>query len=160
MRLSHIVICVTNWERSLRFYHDQLGFRFVDEQNQSGAFVEALYGLKGVEIHSAILEREGVRIELRQFVSSAQQEGPSPGRKGGFSRAAPFDNPGLTHLVLRVGDLDDTLASLAAAGVEIIADTRAEAQEGELGRGLPARKAIFICDPDGTPLELQETSGD
>ena len=157
LRVSHIGICVSDWERSLRFYHDQLGFRFVDEQNLAGAFPETLHRLKGVGIHTASLEREGVRIELRQFTSPSSISSHRDVEPG---RDPLFDRPGSTHLAMRVDDLDAALAKLAAAGVEVMRDTRAEAAAGELGPGLPARRAIFICDPDGMPIELQETSGD
>lgn len=156
--MSHVAICVSDWERSLRFYHDQLGFRFVDDFEFTGAYPERLHGLKGAAIHGAFLEREGVRIELREFTAPerATRE-PSP---EGLAREVPFHHPGLSHLSLRVDDLDRVLAEFAAARVEILEGNSAEAGEGELGPNSPARRAAFICDPDGTPIELVSTHGD
>jgi len=159
MRICHIAICVSNWERSLRFYHDQLGFRFVNAFELKGAYAEALHGLAGAVIHTASLEREGVRIELREFAIPQRSVPAGPGRDGAGGGIA-FDRPGLSHLSLRVADLDAALAELAAARVEILESHQAEAAEGELGPGSPARRAVFIRDPDGTPIELVSTRGD
>ena len=108
-------------------------------------------------IHCAYLEREGVRIELREFTAPPQSISAD---STSVPREIPFDRPGLSHLSLRVKDLDLVLAELAAARVEILESGRAEAGEGELGPDSPARRAVFICDPDGTPIELVATRGD
>ena len=159
MRMSHVAICVSDWQKSLRFYHDQLGFRFVDEFELGGAYAEKLHGIKGAAIHGAYLEREGVRIELREF--TAPERSVSVGSSAeGFLRDYPYDRPGLSHLSLRVDDLDAVLAKLADARVEILPSERADAGEGELGPNSPARRAVFIRDPDGTPIELIATRGD
>jgi len=159
MRMSHIAICVSDWEKSLRFYHDQLGFRFVDEFEITSPFAAKLHRLKGAAIRGAYLEREGVRIELREF--TAPEQSPSSASTSESSpRNIAFDRPGLSHLSLRVDDLDAVLAELASARVEILEGQLAYAREGELGHDSPARRAVFICDPDGTPIELVATSGD
>ncbi len=157
--MSHIAICVSDWERSIRFYHDQLGFRFADEFELTGSYAEGLYGVKGVAIRAAYLEREGVRIELREF-TAPKRTISSASRQEGFARDVSFDRPGLFHLSLRVDDLDAALAEFAAARVEILESHRADATPGELGRDSPARRAAFICDPDGTPIELVAALGD
>jgi catechol 2,3-dioxygenase-like lactoylglutathione lyase family enzyme len=60
---------------------------------------------------------------------------------------------GLTHLSLRVDDLDAMLAEISAAGVRVLRETRIE---------IPAArtKAAFIADPDGTLIELVQQPGD
>jgi catechol 2,3-dioxygenase-like lactoylglutathione lyase family enzyme len=60
---------------------------------------------------------------------------------------------GLTHLSLRVDDLDALLAGLEEAGVKVLAETRIEVPEAHA-------KAIFISDPDGTLVELVQRPGD
>ncbi len=159
MRMSHIAICVSDWGKSLRFYHDRLGFRFVDEFELAGAYAENLHRVKGAAIHCAYLEREGVRIELREFTAPAHSSTSAHSAER-FPRNIAFDRPGLSHLSLRVDDLDAVLAELADARVEILEGHRAHARDGELGHNSPARRAVFICDPDGTPIELVATSGD
>jgi catechol 2,3-dioxygenase-like lactoylglutathione lyase family enzyme len=138
MRMSHIGICVSDWKRSLRFYHDVLGFRYVHELEVKGEPSDTLLRLTGVALRAIYLEREGVRIELLHY--------DAPGAIGA-SEPRPMNQLGLTHLSLRVDDLDAQLAELAAAGVNVLKDTRIEVP-------LARTKAIFITDPDGTLIEL------
>jgi lactoylglutathione lyase len=144
LRFGHIGICVSDWERSLRFYHDVLGFRFVGEARAKGPESERLLRLAPLELHASTLEREGVRIELQHFAS--------PGARGDGTPGA-LNQLGLTHLSLRVEDLEALLAELRRRGVRILEETRTD---------LPARgaRAAFIADPDGTLIELVEQPGD
>ena len=73
-RLTHVGICVSDMERSLRFYRDTLGFA------ASGAFPELrveneaadkLLALRGVALHAVYLERDGFRIELLHYARPA-----------------------------------------------------------------------------------------
>jgi catechol 2,3-dioxygenase-like lactoylglutathione lyase family enzyme len=60
-----------------------------------------------------------------------------------------MNQTGLTHLSFLVDDLDATLASLAALGARVLAETRLEG-------GGAGPNAIFVTDPDGTRIELVE----
>ncbi len=57
---------------------------------------------------------------------------------------------GLTHLSLRVADIDQVVTQLAAVGGRPLEPTRIHNQR------LGAR-AIFVLDPDGTRVELVES---
>ena len=144
MRVSHIGICVSDWKRSLRFYHDVLGFRYVHEREAKGEPSDTLLRLTGVSLREVYLEREGVRLGLRCFAA--------PGCAGD-GEPRPLNQLGLSHLTLRVRDLDATLAEIETAGVRVLRDTRIE---------IPAArsKAAFITDPDGTLIELVQQPGD
>lgn len=144
LRMSHIGICVSDWKRSLRFYHDLLGFRYVSELEVKGEPGDTLLRLEGVDLRAIYLEREGVRIELLHY--------DSPGHEG-EGRPRPMNRLGLTHLSLRVEDLDETLAAFSKQGVDVLTDTRIEIPEART-------KAIFISDPDGTLIELVQQPGD
>jgi catechol 2,3-dioxygenase-like lactoylglutathione lyase family enzyme len=144
MRMSHIGICVSDRVRSLRFYHDLLGFRFVSELKVAGAPPSTLLRLQDVELRAIYLEREGVRIELLYY--------EAPGHRGD-GNTRPMNQLGLTHLSLRTDDLDATLAELQEAGVEVLSDTRIDLPQNHT-------KAVFISDPDGTLIELVEQPGD
>ena len=115
MRMSHIGICVSDRVRSLRFYHDVLGFRYVSELEVDGRLPSTLLRLDDVDLRAIYLEREGVRIELLYY--------EAPGHKGdGFPRA--MNQLGLTHLSLRTDDLDRTLAEFQSKDVKILQETR------------------------------------
>ena len=144
LRVSHIGICVSDWKRSLRFYHDVLGFRYVHELELSGEPASTLLQLKDVDFRAIYLEREGLRIELLAYANPECVAGPTP---------RPMNQLGLTHLSLRVEDLDAVLRDLAAADVDVIDQTRIEVPQNGV-------KAVFISDPDGTLIELVQQPGD
>ena len=60
---------------------------------------------------------------------------------------------GLTHLSLRVDDLAGTLKGLRGGGVRVLDESRIDIPD--FGAG-----AVFLCDPDGTLLELVQSPGD
>src|SRR5262249_13177357 len=144
LRLTHIGICVSDWERSLRFYRDVLGFQYLSELEVAGEPSSTLLRLKNVRLRAVYLERDGTRIELLHYTS--------PDHRGG-SEPRPMNQLGLTHLSLRVDNLGATLDQLTNAGVRILDETRIE---------IAAHKAaaVFITDPDGTLIELVQSPGD
>ena len=142
--LSHIGICVANLERSLVFYRDGLGFREGGKLDASGAPVDTLLELDGTQLHALYLDRDGTRIELLHF--------SEPGQVGDGA-ARPMNQLGLTHLSLRVDDLDATVAHLAQVGGRVLSETRIDNPEFRAS-------AIFVTDPDGTRIELVEQPGD
>ena len=141
LRLTHIGICVSDWDRSLRFYRDVLGFRYVSELQVAGEPSDTLLQLKDVELKAIYLERDGTRIELLHYASPGHQ---------GEGRPRPMNQLGLTHLSLRVDDLAATLLDLKRAGVQIIEPTHIDIPEFKAA-------AIFITDPDGTLIELVQS---
>ncbi len=144
LRMSHIGICVSDWKRSLRFYHDVLGFRYVHELEVKGEPSDTLLQLNHVDLRAVYLEREGVRIELLHYAS--------PGHTGDAT-PRELNRLGLTHLSLRVDSLDAVLAELREAGVNVLSHTQIEIPEAEA-------RAVFITDPDGTLIELVQQPGD
>ena len=96
LRVSHVGICVSDWKRSLRFYHDVLGFRYVHELELSGEPASTLLQLEDLEFRAITLEREGLRIELLHYERPGHVCGQIP---------RPMNQLGLTHLSLRAHDL-------------------------------------------------------
>jgi catechol 2,3-dioxygenase-like lactoylglutathione lyase family enzyme len=136
-RLAHVGICVSDLERSLRFYRDGLGFRETGALDLAGEPSATLLELPGVALRARYLERDGARIELLYY--------PRPGATGGGAR--PMNALGLTHLSFRVAELDVCLERLVALGGKALAHTRVV----NAGLGM---QAIFLTDPDGTRIEL------
>ena len=144
LRLTHIGLCVSDWERSLRFYRDLLGFRYVSELQIGGAPTTTLLQLAEVSLRAIYLERDGTRIELLHYTV--------PGHEGS-GQARPMNRLGLTHLSLRVDDLAATLDELRKAGAHIIEKTRIDLPDFHAA-------AVFVTDPDGTLIELVQAPGD
>ena len=144
LRVSHVGICVSDWKQSLRFYHDVLGFRYVQELELSGEPSSTLLQLEDVDFRALYLEREGVRIELRHYEKPGHTSDPAP---------RPMNQLGLSHLSLRVEDLDALLKDFEKAGVDVLERTRVDVPRANA-------KAVFITDPDGTLIELVQQPGD
>jgi catechol 2,3-dioxygenase-like lactoylglutathione lyase family enzyme len=142
-RLTHIGICVSDMERSLRFYRDLLGFCWEHELHVEGEPSDTLLGLRDVKLHAVYLTRDGVRIELLRF---ANPPAPPP-------RTRTMHEHGLTHLSFRVADLEATLAALRAGGVRVLDATVIRIPPVEAA-------ACFVVDPDGQLIELVQAPGD
>jgi len=142
-RLTHVGICVSDLDRSLRVYRDVLGCKEVGRLELEGEPTATLNGLPDVKVRAIYLERDGWRLELLEF--------PVPGWIGPKA-PRPMNQLGLTHLSFRVADLDAVCAQLQAAGGGLLPETRLE---------LPGlTRVIMALDPDGVRLELIQGRGD
>lgn len=129
---SHVGLCVSDLERSLVFYRDGLGFAERKRLDVAGDAAETLLALSDLDLRAVFLERDGLRIELLHY--------DSPGQRGS-GEPRPMNALGLTHLAMRVDDLDAAVAAVEQAGGRVLRATR-------------TRSAIFVTDPDGTRIEL------
>jgi catechol 2,3-dioxygenase-like lactoylglutathione lyase family enzyme len=138
---SHLGICVSDLERSLRFYRDGLGFELVASHRIGDEF-GPLLELEGVELESRMLSRDGVTIELLGFVS------PDP---TGDGDRRPMNRLGLTHLSLRVDDVEGVAAVIEELGGTVVRATRTTMD-------LPSARLDFLycTDPDGVRIELMD----
>lgn len=138
LRLTHIGLCVADLARAQRFYCEGLGFAPCGELHIAGEPTSTLLRLPDVDLHAVYLERDGVRLELLHY--------RVPGAQGDAMPRA-MNTRGLTHLSLRVDDLDGTLTALVALGGRVLEASRI---------AVPAfgTEAVFLTDPDGTLIEL------
>jgi len=142
-RLTHIGICVSDMERSTRFYRDLLGFTYESDLRVAGEPSDTLLRLRDVDLHAVYLTRDGVRIELLAFASPPA---PSP-------RTRAMHERGLTHLSFRVADMEATIAALRAAGERVLDETIIRFPEF-------GAAACMVTDPDGQLIELVQSPGD
>ena len=80
-RLLHYSHCVSDLERSRRFYVDVMGFEVMLEVEFEDAKTARVMGLPGCRFTGLFLERDGQRIELIAF-----QEPPPTAARGGARR--------------------------------------------------------------------------
>ena len=144
LRAAHLGLCVSDLERSLRFYRDILGFRYLSEMQVAGEPSNTLLQLPDVDLHAVYLERDGTRIELLHYRNPGHVAGPQP---------RPMNQLGLTHLSFRVDNLAGMLQDLADAGGGVLERTHIDIPAFEAA-------AVFITDPDGTLIELVQSPGD
>jgi catechol 2,3-dioxygenase-like lactoylglutathione lyase family enzyme len=130
---NHVGQCVTDLERSKRFYCELFGFsleREITPPDETSARLMSLTPPLGMT--AAYLVRDGLVLELLHY-SAAGQTRPY--------RPRTMNEPGLTHLSLSVDDIDDVCDQVGAYGGEVVASSNIGA-------------AVFIRDPDGQLVEL------
>ncbi len=140
---SHLGICVSDLERSVRFYCEGLGFELAQAHTVGDEF-GPLMELESVALQSRFLRRDGVSIELLHF--------DSPGHLGEGERR-PMNQLGLTHLSLRVADLDAVALAIESFGGAVVRGTRTTF--GDDG----ALDFVYCTDPDGVRIELMRLPG-
>jgi lactoylglutathione lyase len=129
---NHFGHCVTDLDRSSRFYCELFGFvekrRVTVPDDPTGRLlqIDAPVGL-----HVAYLEKGGTTLELLAF----KRDGNPPARR------RPFNEPGLTHMSFCVDDVRATCAAAVGLG-------------GSEVEGTDVGAAAFVRDPDGQPIEL------
>ena len=139
---SHQGICVSDLERSLRFYCEALGF-VAAESYEIGDEFGRLMELEGVKLRSQFIQHEaGMRLELLFFDSPAA---------GGTRIRRRVNQYGLTHLSFRVDDIDTVAAKVRELGGEAHDHTRTT-----FGEGKDALDFVYCSDPDGIRIELMK----
>jgi catechol 2,3-dioxygenase-like lactoylglutathione lyase family enzyme len=159
--MGHFGIHVQDVERSLAFYRDLLGMEQVAYFEESDQTVRDVTGYPDGELKTAHLRVPNSDM----FMEIIKYEQP---------KGTPVDpqpaNPGTVHLAFFVDDLQATFDRLIAAGVEPagrVTDIPLSLMEeriagetqwpGNLQR-LIGGKAVYIRDPDGIRVELDQSS--
>lgn len=138
---SHIGICVSDLDRSLRFYTEGLGFE-PTQLHQVGPEFGRLMEIDGVQVRSQFLRRDHLSIELLFY--------DAPGFVGPAERR-PVNQLGLTHLNFRVEDVEAVAARLQELGGTVLEHTRTTFS--------PEMDFVYCTDPDGTRIELMKLPG-
>ena len=141
LSFSHFGICVTDLERSYRFYCEGLGFEPV-ETHRVGPEFGTLMELDDVDLESRMIRRDGVTVELLGF-HSPPVIGPDTRR--------PMNQLGLTHLSLRVDDVEAVAATVEALGGSVVRGTRTSVDLGQVQLDF-----LYCTDPDGVRIELMD----
>lgn len=131
--VHHTGITVSNLQRSTDFY-GLLGYRVVARIEEEGEEVERGTGVAGATLSVALLERDGGRLELIQYM--APDGGPRPHPNNGI---------GAAHVCIEVDDIDEAVAELGDRGVAFVS----EPIYHESGI-----RWVYCRDPDGITAEL------
>jgi lactoylglutathione lyase len=130
---NHIGICVSDLERSRRFYEDVLDFRYwweldvPDEASGPLMQIPPPVGSKAVYLVNGRFV-----LELLHFAGAGIH--PAPRRV--------MNDLGFTHLSVAVADISATVAKVRPFGGEVLEDTD------------KGGRAIMLRDPDGQLIEL------
>jgi lactoylglutathione lyase len=129
---NHVGLCVTDRERSRRFYEGLLGFQFWWEIEPPDDRTAQLVGLpEPLGVHATYLVRDGFVLELIDYSKRDVHAGSE----------RVMDQVGLTHISFSVSDLDTALEKVETFGGAVV--------DGTMSEG-----SAMIRDPDGQLLEL------
>jgi catechol 2,3-dioxygenase-like lactoylglutathione lyase family enzyme len=129
---NHLGQCVTDLDRSRRFYEAVLGFEFWRQITPPDESSSRLLGLDApLGLTACYLRRDGLVLELLHFAAPAHGRQPQP---------RTMDEPGLTHLSISC-DVAATRTRVLEYGGEVLDET-------DIGSG------VFVRDPDGQLIEL------
>ena len=141
LSVSHIGICVSDLDASHRFYCQGLGFEEVAAHDVGEEFA-VLMEVEGVRLRTRMVRRDGVTLELLGF--------DVPGTAG-TSERRPINQLGLTHLALRVDDVESVAATIESLGGSVVRTTRTTIAFGETTLDF-----VYCTDPDGVRIELMD----
>jgi lactoylglutathione lyase len=131
--VNHVGLCVTDLDRSRRFYEEALGFAHRNDLPVHDAAASRLLQVPApVGLTAVYLTLGDFVLELLHFA----REGNAPARERSFTE------PGLTHLSFSVPDVAASCALVRDLGGEVLEDTDVDG------------RAILVRDPDGQILEL------
>jgi glyoxylase I family protein len=135
LSFSHPGICVSDLERSTRFYVDVLGFAELFTMDFTADELAATMERPGA-FSSRMLRRDDLRLELLHWHG---------GTVTGDGCRGPMDRRGLTHLCFRVDDVTELWDVARAAGGQVHPTTLTQ---------MGAVRTVYLTDPDGVRIEL------
>ena len=129
---NHVGHCVSDLERTRRFYVEVLGFEPWYEFAAPDASTAPILELpEPIGLTAVYLRRDGFVLELLSFADAGTNAGPT--RK--------MNDIGLTHLSVSVDDIDATAALAVEYGGAVLPQTN-------------ICLAVMIRDPEGQLIEL------
>jgi catechol 2,3-dioxygenase-like lactoylglutathione lyase family enzyme len=135
MTFSHIGVCVSDMERSTRFYTEALGF-VISHSLEAGAPFHILTEMRELKLQATFMTRGALMIEL------LYHEIPPA---IGSSERRPMNQLGVTHLSFVVDDMEAICELIVKYGGHVYRQTRV---------GSPVGDMMFCTDPDGVRIEL------
>ncbi len=131
-RIDHVVLRVTDLERSIAFYRDILACEVVKRRDD--------LGLVHVRVGASMIDLIAVDGVI--------------GNKGGA--AAGKEGRNVDHICLRIEPFDEAAIIALLDRHQLQRSEKAQTNFGAEGEGL----SIYFVDPDGNLLELKGQSGD
>lgn len=144
-RIDHVSVVVQDLSTMTAFYQDVLGLGLTRQVTISGDWIEVITGFEKVEADVVYLEADsGAGLELMLYRT------PQGSRPGSLQQPNAM---GIRHIAFRVQDLDTVVASLKAAGVELLSDIQ-EVPTTQVDFGSRQKRILYCRDPEGNLLEF------
>lgn len=147
-KIDHINLVVSDLEGMVNFYSQVLGLKVTKRATIRGKWIDDVVGLAGVDAEVVYLNTDrGPRIELIRF---DQPTGATP------DVPAAANTRGLRHLAFRVVDIDQAVAALEVAGVELVSGVQKVPDSQVTYDGGMRKRLVYFHDPESNLLELCE----
>ena len=138
INVRHTGIVTDDFESSLKFYRDLLGFQEVRCMEESNYFIESVLGMKGVYVKTIKMsDPSGGIIELLNFKSHPKKRSQRE-----------INDIGISHIALTVENVSQLYEDLKKSGVLFISSPRLSDDGGA--------RVAFCRAPEGTFVELVE----
>ncbi|MDY0166617.1 MAG: VOC family protein [Thermoguttaceae bacterium] len=138
--IHHVSFCVSDMERSIRFYRDGLGFEQLNDRTISGPVPEKVIQLPGAHLRLVHMRGHGLGLELIQYMAPQ-----------GRQKATRACDVGNAHLCFLVDDIDAEMQRLTDRGARFLSE--AMTVEGGPNAG---NRYVYFLDPDDIPMELSQ----
>jgi len=136
--IRHTGIVVTDFEASLYFYRDLLGFQIAKQMEESGSYIDKISLLRNVKVTTVKMSSpSGQMIELLKYHSHPAEK-----------REREICEIGISHIAFTVGDLEIEYKRLKNKGIQF----NSSPQLSPDGYA----KVTFCRAPEGTLIELVE----
>ena len=152
--MSHVALCVTDFDRSLHFYRDLLGFQVAQEgtesdvnEHQQGIYerLDRKFRFVTLRYGQSNATPFGMNEDAPIVVLIAPMDAPPTGA------SIKVDQIGISHVGFWVKGLDSVYEDLKSKGVTFIAPPHV------LGKTKAGTiRSAFVQDPDGILIQIDE----
>ena len=137
--IRHTGIVVSNMERSLKFYRDNLHLKVIKDFTEKGDYIDSISALSNVYLRMVKLTTDdGSMVELLQYISHPNEPPVE----------VKINEIGCSHIAFTVNDLDEEYERLSKNGVKFNCPPYVSPDK--------YAKVTFCHDPDGASIELVE----
>ncbi|MFQ3319250.1 MAG: catechol 2,3-dioxygenase-like lactoylglutathione lyase family enzyme [Natronomonas sp.] len=130
----HVGLTVSELDRAVQFYRDDLGFDVVSRFEVAGEEFSTAVDVEGASGRFAHLDASGIRLELVEYDPSGEET------------TAALNQPGACHVAFGVDDVGAFVEGLPES-----VERQSEPQTTASGTQL-----VFLRDPDGNRIEILE----
>ncbi len=146
-RIDHVNLVVDDLEAMIAFYRDTLGLRLTKRASIAGPWIEAVTSLERAEADVAFLEAPtGAGVEFIRY--------RTPGGRRPNDLGSP-NTKGIRHVAFRLGDLDEIVERLKAAGADLLSEIQ-EVSTAQVDYADQRKRIVYCRDPEGNLLEFCE----
>jgi len=141
--IEKIGMTVRSMNRSVRFYHEVLGFQKISDEEFTGAVFEKLENVFGLHIRVVRMQLGDETIELTDYLTSGGRSIPEDAKANDLS---------FQHIAIVVSDMEKAYQHLRKYDVEHVS-TSPQTLPASIAPAAGV-KAFYFHDPDNHNLEL------